>query len=122
MSTPKTSAAYPPPFLAALEKAAEQGEVRIPCQGKISPAGLRLQFYGLCRALRLEGKPEFPEALGFYLDIPGDAVIIRLRDTGFLADIVADALGGKSPEESPLPASASEAQAALRRILGDDTP
>lgn len=122
MSTPKTSAAYPPSFLAALEKAAEQGEVRIPCQGKISPAGLRLQFYGLCRALRLEGKPEFPEALGFYLDIPGDAVIIRLRDTGFLADIVADALGGKSPEESPLPASASEAQAALRRILGDDTP
>jgi hypothetical protein len=107
-------------MLEAMQRAAEEGEFRIPCgSGKISPSALRLQFYGLCRALRLENKPELPEALGFYLDAPGNALVIRLKDIGEISDVVSAALAGGNPSEASPSPIADSAAAMLSRILGE---
>lgn len=119
MSTPRASSAYPGSMLEALHRALAEGEFRIPCTARVSPAALRLQFYGLCRALRLENKPELPEALGFYLDPDGQSLIIRLKDSGEIADTVSAALAGNSPAAPTETALSAEATATLRRILGE---
>lgn len=120
MSTPRNSGAYPPAMILALERALDTGEFIIPCPGKTSPAALRLQFYGLGKTLRREGKPELIDALGFYLQSDPPALLIKVKDLGEISSLVSSALEADAPGEN-LPTSAESAEAALARILGEKT-
>ena len=119
MSTPRASSAFPPLMHDAMQRALDLGEFFIPCPGKISPAALRLQFYGLISALRAEGKTELGNSLGFYLSADPRGLWLRLKDLGDIGSRISEAL--KSPGEN-LPASSEDLSDAFDRIMQGEKP
>lgn len=104
MTRPKRSDAYPASMLSALIRALESGELFIPCSPQVKPASLRLHFYGLLGALRLEGKPEFSDSLMLVVSADPPGMWIRTKELGPIGELVASALKGDNPppsEEDP---------------------
>jgi hypothetical protein len=98
-------------MLEALSRVHSLGELFIPW-GK--PAALRLQFYGLARALRSEGKPEIVDSVGFYVQTSPPGLILRLKDSTDLSAAISGAL--EKAGES-LPSETLDAENLLSRIL-----
>jgi hypothetical protein len=110
MSLPKSSAAYPPALLQAIELGYSSGEFRIPCE---NPAALRLQFNGLRGALRRENSAGKIDALGFYVQKQPPALILRLRTTDPLAIAVDSAVQSAILTDPSLDAAAAAAEEAF---------
>lgn len=115
MSLPKTSAAYPPAMLAALDQAQREGEVIIPT---LTPLVLRMQFQGLRGALRKEGKPELADTVIFLIEKNPDRFIIRLRaNMPGMSDVEA-AINSRPTSAASGKSATEESEASLDRILG----
>ena len=121
MSLPKTSAAYPPQFLRAVETAFSTGEITIL---HAKPLALRLQLNGLRGALRREGKADIIDSVSFHLRTDPPALIIRARDQSFDARAVESALADigqpkqpNNPLDDPSRPALFDADTALDRIL-----
>lgn len=114
MTRPTRTSSFPPAMLRALETAQTRGELRIPCE---SPKARRLDFYALGKALRLEGRAELFDGLGFYVEGEKGAenvLILRRKEFTAFNDEIEAALGKK---EEKTPSSNFDAEAALERIL-----
>lgn len=79
------------------------------------PNALRLQFYGLSRALRNEGKPELCDGIGFYTQSNPPGLWLRLKDTSDISTAIAAAIGENIPTASPS-SPVAEAEALLSRL------
>lgn len=108
MSTPKSSGAYPPSMLAAVDRAIALGKFLIP---SANPGKLRLNFYGLLAALRRENAAENIERVSFHL--VSDGLELRLKaDEDIMRDLDA-ALGAM-----PIPAD-DAAEGVFSRLAKD---
>ena len=109
MSTPKSSTAYPPAMLAAVDRAIALGKFSIP---SASPGNLRLNFYGLLAALRRDNAATEIERVSFHL--VGESLEIRLKaDEDIMQDL--DAALGKLPDTQD-----ADADALFSRITKGD--
>jgi len=110
MTRPLQVNRYDSSLLLALATAQRLGEFFIPSD---KPSALRLEFYGLCGALRKENRPEACDGLKFFLK--QDGLLIK-RGATEVVDAVKAALNAAEVVVIPEDASIDAAEAFLSKI------
>ncbi len=120
MAFPRHTAGYPSSMLSAVEHVISTGNpLEIPAPPGTSKDYLRLYFYNLKKALRLEKKTHLSEP--WSVEIIPEGIRLVLKDSNPYAKAVESALAASKgePPTPALPVPEFDADAALSRILGE---